>query len=138
MNLFDIANFSRRPGQYRVRDERIKREGSEPFVHKIDTLTAGNSLMTAVENQFPKSRKYAPLDWLELTNNDAVDLELLINQTDSWSVPAGIIKTIADRPIHTYKVTNLDAGTDVTASKVRVTLKRQAITIDAWARGTRL
>ncbi|GAI27636.1 unnamed protein product, partial [marine sediment metagenome] len=86
---------------------------------------------------FPESKKYEPLDFIELVNNDVVDVSLAINGQNHFVCLAGTIRTIEGMPLHEIRITNNDAATATTTGKIILTLQRQPLTIDKWARQQR-
>lgn len=136
MNLFDVANISRRRDIYTVRQERIKRDGSPYYTWQVPVTAASATSVIHVPTQFPLSRKYEPLDWLEISNNDTMDLTLAINNGDTFPIPAGTIRTIDGKSLWHVAVTN-DGAANTTLGKIIVTMRRQPQTIDRWARKQR-
>tara|TARA_Y100000310_G_scaffold74106_1_gene70238 strand:+ start:478 stop:906 length:429 start_codon:yes stop_codon:yes gene_type:complete len=122
-----------------IRADRIKREGSEFFTYVMAATAATVEVFFEVAHQFPRARKYAPLDFLEITNNDVVDLTLRINQGQRFSVPAGTMRTIRQSAggIWQVGITNDHAATSTTQNKIVLSLRRMPMTIDDWARGDR-
>ena len=133
MNIFDLANISRRKNTYIVRQERIKREGSPYYTWQVPVTATTATSVIYVPSQFSDSRKYEPLDWIEIANNDTMDLTLSINNGDSFPVPAGVIRTINNIALWHVAVTN-DGGGNTTLNKITVTMQKQPLTIDKWAR----
>ncbi len=119
---------------YLVRQTRTRREGSEPFVYSPAVLNGGERVDIDIGEQWPQSKKYAPLDYAQVTNNGVVDIEITINQQDTWFVPAGIITEIKGRPVHAFSVKNLHASSETAAGKIKVVVMRQPITLDQMAR----
>jgi len=114
---------------------RIIREGSPPYRWAPGIIAVTASLEIDLDTQFPESRKYAPLDCLEVTNNDSVDLTLTINSNEAYPVPAGVIRKVDDDiGIHSVRLTNLDTVTATTAGKIVVNLKRKPLDADSAAR----
>ena len=139
MNLFDIANIRPRRGISIDRLERIKREGSPAYVWTVPVTAATATSVIYVPTQFPESRKYQPLDFIEIVNNEATnDLTLTINGNETRSVPAGTIRTIHGDGVAAWHlaITNDGAG-NTTLGKIVVTVQKEAMTIDKWARGSR-
>lgn len=129
-----IANMTRQKGIFTVREERIKREGSPYYPWNVPATAAAASSVINVGQQFPAARKYEPLDWLEIVNNEASnDLTLTINGNTSFPIPAKTIRTIDNLAVWHIQVTN-DGAAITTLGKVIVTLQKQALTIDKWAR----
>lgn len=134
MNLFDLINVKRSPNTYIVRQERIKREGSQYYTWTPGAINAAASSEIHVPTQFPDSRKYQPLDWIEVVNNEAAnDLTLTINGNQTFPVPASTIRTIDNLALWNVTLTN-NGGAATTAGNVIVTMQKQPLTIDKWAR----
>ena len=135
MNLFEMASGVRRTRDiYTVRQERIKREGSPYYSWTVPVTATTATAVINVQQQFPDSRKYEPLDFLEVSNNEAAnDLTLTINGTQPFPVPAGTIRTIEGKALWHIALTN-NGGVNTTLGKIIVTLRRQPYTIDKWAR----
>ena len=130
-NFFNVAKVSRAYRTYSVRQERIKREGSPYYHWAVGALAAGVAVVCSVNQQFPESKKYEPLDWLELVNNSASDVALIINGNEQFLCTAGTIRTVSGLPLHQMSVT---APAIVAAGLVVGTMQREPLTIDQWAR----
>jgi hypothetical protein len=123
---------------YLTRLERIKKEGSPYYTWQVPATGPGATSQIDLFTQFPLARKYMPLDWLEIVNNDTVNCTLLLNGPggDALAVPAG-----TSRPIRGHKsmnqvgVRNDDAAATSTLNLITVTLRREPITVDDVARG---
>lgn len=134
MNLFNLANFKNPKNIYTVRTERVKREGSPYYTWQVPVTATTATAVIGIREQFPDARKYEPLDWLEIVNNEAVNnLTLRINGTETFAVPAGTIRTISNAAVWHIGVTN-DGGVNTTLGLIVVTLQKQPLTIDKWAR----
>lgn len=132
-NFFDAANISKLRNIYTVRQERIKREGSPYYTWTVPVTATTATSSIHVPTQFPQARKYEPLDWLEIVNNETTNnLTLTINQNDAFAVPAGTIRTIESKALWTLAVTN-NGGANTTLGNIVVTIRRQPMTIDKWA-----
>jgi len=120
---------------YLTRLERIKKEGS-PFYTWIVPVTAATAQSAIdIATQFPLARKYAPLDWLEIVNNDAVDLTLILNGQggEYLNVPAATTRPVIGKALWRIAVRNDDAVADSVLNAIVVTLRRQPKTIDMVA-----
>lgn len=116
-----------------VRTERIKREGSRPYVWEPGATAAAASIAMYPDTQFPDSKKYAPLDWIEVVNNEpSNDLSLTINGKETYKVPAKTIRTVDNCALRHVLITN-DGAAITTARLIVVTVKKQPLTIDKWA-----
>jgi len=116
---------------------RVKREGSPLYSWTVPVIAAGATEIIHVPTEFPDSRKYEPLDSIEIANNEAAnDLTLTINNQDARYVPAGTIRRISGNGIALWHiaVTNNGAG-DTTLGKIIVTLQREPLTMDRWIAG---
>ncbi len=133
--MFEKAAFKRFNDSYTVRQERIKREGSPYYTWTPGSIPASSSSYIWVTKQLPLSKKYSPLDWVEIANNDVVDLTITINGAELIPCPAGVIRTIDGKAIHSVNIANLNAATASTAGKIVVTLQRQPVTTNSLARG---
>lgn len=133
MNIFDLAKMKYPSNITASRAERIKREGSPPYVWTPGAIAATASSAIHVPTQFPASRKYEPLDFLEVVNNDAVDLTLTVNGDDQFNIPAASIRKVRGAMWH-ISLTNLDAAINSTAGKIILTFRREPMTADKWTR----
>ena len=136
-NIFELMNLRGQPSPntYLVRQERIKREGSKFYTWTVPATGPGATALIHVETEFPDSRKYSPLDYLELTNNEAViDLSLIVNQNETFLVPASSIKYLENYPLWHLQITNNHAADTTTLGDIVVQLRKAPRTIDQWAR----
>jgi len=119
----------------RVRQERILKEGSEFFTIKLPAINAGDFAIYDIDTstELAAARKYKPLDFIEITNNDTIDVQVILNFQDSFVVPKSVIKTITERPIYSIKVLNIGASA-TTVDKIVLTLQRMALTTDQYVR----
>ena len=133
-SIFEIANFKR---DYRkiwlTREERIKKEGSEYFSWEVPATAAAAMSTIEIARQFPAAKKYEPLDWVEVSNNDTVDLTLIINGAETLPVLTGTIRTVEGKALWQIGIRNDDAAAASTLHKIKVSLRRQPLTIDRWA-----
>jgi len=134
MNLFDRASFSRFKSIAFTRAERIKREGSAYYTYQLQILAATASISIYPDTQFPLSRKYSPLDWLEITNNDAVDVTIRVNNRDSFVCPSKTIRKVVNTPLRHITITNNDAAVATIANLVTLNLRKRPITVNDLAR----
>lgn len=117
------------------RQARIKREGSPLYIWQMPATAAGATSVIHVPTQFPSSRKYEPLDSLEIVNNETVnDLTLVINGVETRVIPAGTIRQIHGPGIALWHLAITNNGAVITTlNKITVTLQREPLTIDKWA-----
>jgi len=136
MNLFDVATISRRKGYIVSRLERIKREGSPDYHYNLPVTAPGAIVHIYLPTQFPLSRKYEPLDSMEIVNNSPANpINVTVNggQGDAYYCPAGTIRTVHGKGIAlwTLDIENLGVGATV-LGLFRFTFKKEALTMDKW------
>jgi len=121
-----------------VNNERLARariDGSPPYRYTLAALGPGADASIRIDKQFPASRKYAPLDYVEVINNDTLDLTVYINGSDiAYPVPAGTTREIRNA-IHEFKFHNDDAAGTTTLNKIYATFKRAPMDADRKAAG---
>lgn len=123
---------------YLTRLERIQREGSPYETWQVPVTAAGVTSSIDIFTQFPRSRKYMPLDWLEVVNNGTVNVTLIVNGAggDFLPVPAGTVRPVIKKSVTWIGVRNDDALNPTVLNLVTVTLRRQPITTDDVIRGS--
>ena len=135
MGLFDIANITKRKGIFTSRLERIKREGSPDYQYNLPVTAPAAVDQIHLPTQFSESRKYQPLDSMEIVNNEAANaINVVVNGQDNFYCPAGTIRTVHGKGIALWQIhtTNLGAA-NTTLGLIRFTFKKEAMTIDKWA-----
>lgn len=129
--LIDLTKFSKAYRTYTVRQERIKREGSPYYAWDVGALAAGVATILRPNRDLPGSKKYSPLDWIEIINNSTEVVTITVNGTERFISPAGTIRTVTDLPLHQV---NIVCDNNVAGGLVRGTLQRRPMTIDKWSR----
>lgn len=122
-----------------VRQQRVLQHGSEYFTIKLPAIAAGDFNVYDIDNspELETARKYKPLDFVQITNNDTIDIELKLDSQDTFLIPKGVIKTISERSFYSLKIKNIGSAT-TTADKIVLTLQRMPITTDQYIRKFRL
>lgn len=137
MNLGTLGQWYGRTGKGVVVDRivRIKREGSPVYTWTPGAIAAGATAAIEVGNHFPKSRKYQPLDAIELVNNEtANDLMLTINGGDQRYCPAGTIRKVRGQGVALWHIAITNNGAvATTAGLIVAALQKEPMTIDKWA-----
>lgn len=131
----NIANFFQRKGVFTSRLERIKREGSPYYPYNLPITAAGAVQQIHIPTLFPESRKYQPLDYVEIVNNGpATPITVLINKEDTFYCPPGTQRTIHGKGIALWEllITNNGVGATV-LGLIRFSFKKEAMTINKWA-----
>lgn len=127
------------PTHQRIALNRLKRvdtQGSPIYPFNVPQIAASSYLERDIQTQFPAARKYEPLDWTEIVNNDVVDIALYLNGVggDYYYVPAGTSRTISRVAVWQYRITNLSAVTATVAAAIRMSFQRLALDADEVAR----
>ena len=109
-NLLHLARAIISPGLggFIMRPTQVRRnlQGSQYFTWNMPALAASGVDSIYIKDQFPLARKYKPLDWLEIQNNETV-CDLLVEIGDEqFPVVAKTTRTITGKPLHNIKVTN--------------------------------
>jgi len=125
-------DFLARPRGRRI--QMVRREGSPPYTWIPGSIAAAADEYIYVDSQFPRSRKYSPLDTGEFVNNDSVDLTITINAGEPWPLPAGTTRPLTNQAMRSINVHNDDAATATTQNKVVITLWRSSLDIDEHTR----
>lgn len=135
MGLFDIANITKRKGIFISRLERIKREGSPDYHYNLPVTIPAAVDQIHLPTQFPESRKYQPLDSMEIVNNEAANaINVQVNGQDNFYCPAGTIRTVHGKGIALWQIWTTNLGVaNTTLGLIRFTFKKEAMTIDKWA-----
>jgi len=122
-----------------IRQQRVLQNGSEYFTIKLPAVSAGDFAVYDIDSSaaLTAARKYKPLDFIQITNNDSMDIEICLDFADTFLVPKGVIKTISERPFYSVKVKNIGTGS-TTADKIVLTLQRMPITTDQYIRKFKL
>jgi len=139
MNIQELANLiktGRNPRQGLTIDrlERIKRVGSPTYTWIMPVTATTATAVIYVPTQFPASRKYEPLDYLEIVNNSvANNLTLVINGSDTRSVPSGTIRTIHGSGVALWHIAVTNNGAvNTTLGLIVLTLQKEPLTMDKW------
>jgi len=122
-----------------LREQRILQYGSEFFTLKPASIPAGDFTVYDIDTstELRDAVKYKPLDFIEITNNDAVDIEVQLNFQDTFLVPKGVIKTISEKPFLAIKIKNIGVSATST-DKIVLTVQRMPITVDKYIRKFKL
>ena len=118
------------------RQRTVDRDGSPVFTWTPATLAPAATLIINLNNQFPRSTKYAPLDRAEFLNGSGEQIQVILNgqSANPRIVPAGTVVVFNNQPIHTIRITNQD-GVDSTATdEINVLFSREALNADEFAR----
>lgn len=135
-----LYNLLKSPQKQQLnRLQRVMREGSPKYHYDLGVIAAGVYVEFNTQTQFPRSRKYEPLDSCLVINNDAVDIGLNFNGHggDLYLIPAGTIRRISREEVAAIwhiRITNLDAVTAVTVNMIDLEIWRAPEDADSIAR----
>lgn len=123
MNIVDLLR-----SRSRVSSE-VQQYGSPYYTYQLPVTAAGATSIMTIESAFPQARRYFPLDWLELVNNEgAINLTVVINNRDSFYVPTNVIRVWDKYAIHTVAVTN-NGLVDTTLGSIILNFQRSSANI---------
>jgi len=135
-SIYGNRNQSKYAQTIESRAERIKHDGSEYFQFDVPAIAATEIGQYEIATQFPRAKKYLPLDYIEVSNNDTVNLTLFLNGgMVTLPVPAGSFRIARKYKIWQFGIRNDDAVNAITADSVDVVLRRMPRTMDDVARG---
>ena len=121
-----------------IREKRIQQSGSPYYQKILGDIAAGDFVSYMVTDIASDAEKYLPLDFIEVTNMSAVNVSIRLDDGDTFLVPAGVIKSIEDKPYRRVRVKNEDAVSATAASKVVLQLQKMPITYDTYIRRFKL
>jgi len=111
----------------------VLRDGSPNFFMNMGAIAAGAFQYVLIENQFPKARKYQPLNMITITNNAGENVDLQINGQDYAAVPAGVIWADTESPVWSFKISNNDS-TNVLAGEISINLSSPPMSQSEYTR----
>jgi len=120
----------------RLRAQRMAlvwRDGSPMYQHTFGAIAAAASEYVEMQTTFPASRAYEPLNNLVVTNVSGENLEIQINGQDYAMIPAGVIWSVTDQAIWSFRLTNISA-TNVVAGEIRANISRPPLGANELAR----
>ena len=77
--------------------------------------------------------KYAPYDFIEITNSSALNLELILNDIHHFIVPGNVTTVKSDIPFGRFRLCN-ESGSPLTGTDVYVSVQHTPITEDKLIR----
>lgn len=120
----------------RLRAERMRsvwRDGSPMFQHSFGAIAAGAEEYVSMETTFPASRAYEPLNSLVITNTSGENVDIEINGQNYAMIPAGVIWSVDNQAIWSFRLTNISA-TNVVSGEIRANISRPPLGADELAR----
>jgi hypothetical protein len=120
----------------RLRTQRMAlvwRDGSPMYQHTFGGIVAAAAEYVEMQTAFPASRAYEPLNNLVVTNTSGENVEIQINGQDYALIPAGVIWSVTDQAIWSFRLTNISA-TNVVAGEIRANISRPPLGANELAR----
>ena len=111
----------------------VWRDGSPMYQHSFGAIAAAASEYVEMQTTFPASRAYEPLNSLVVTNTSGENVEIQINGQDYALIPAGVIWSVDNQAIWSFRLTNISA-TNVVAGEIRANISRPPLGADELAR----
>jgi len=135
--LYNLLKGNQKMQMNRLR--RVMVEGSPKYHYDLGAIAAGAYVEFDIQTQFPRARKYEPLDSCLIINNDAVDIGINFNGSggDLYLIPAGTIRRVSREEVGAIlhvRITNLDGAAAVTVNMVDLEVWRAPEDADSIAR----
>jgi len=121
-----------------IREKRVLKYGSPYYNYSCATIAASAYLAIMVTDFSLEAQKYLPMDNLEITNISPVNIDICLDDGDTFIVPHGTIKTITDKPFRRLRVHNRDAVSATGADLVLLQIQKLPITTDTYIRRFKL
>ena len=136
-----LYNLLKTPQKMQLnRLQRVMREGSPKYHYDVPVIAADYAYVEFdMQTQFPRSRKYEPLDSCLVINNDAVAIGINFNGHggDLYLIPAGTIRRISreEMPaIWHVRITNHSGINATVAHAIDIEFWRSPEDADSMAR----
>ena len=101
-------------------DQKKRTDQESPqFSHNFASIAASASFILAIEDVYPRVRKYPVMNWLEVVNNDVVNINVNVNGVKDYYIPAKNVRTIYIPNVRHIRIDNLDASTASTINRIR-------------------
>jgi len=111
----------------------VWRDGSPNFQHTFGAIAAAADEYVSMQTTFPASRAYEPLNNLVITNTSGENVDIEINGQNYAMIPAGVIWSVDNQAIWSFRLTNISA-TNVVAGEIRANISRPPLGADELAR----
>jgi hypothetical protein len=116
------------------RQRQTRQAGSDSYDWSVPATAPAGISSIEVATHAPASAKYVPLDWIDVVNDDSVNLSILINGKVARRVPAGSARSWFDPGIRQVGVRNDDAAVTSTLTAIIVTVQKLPFDADQKAR----
>ncbi len=114
----------------RRREQRILRYGSPLFNFKNTTLGPGESEVFEFGERARVTQKYLPFNFLSITNNSTVSVEVNFEDKVKKTVPPGVIMSFESIWFRRVSIKNLDASNTANQNTIEITVQRLPVKED--------
>lgn len=138
--LYDLLKGTQKMQMNRLR--RVMVEGSPKYHYDVPVIAADYAYIEFdVQGQFPRSRKYEPLDSCLIINNDGVMIGIHFNGSggDLYLIPAGTIRRISREEVGAIwhvRIVNHDTANATVEHAIDIEVWRAPEDADSIARRT--
>lgn len=111
----------------------VREVGSPIFHIDISDIADGAFEQHDLMQEMEVYAKYAPYDFIEITNSSALNLELTLNDIHHFIVPGNVTTVKSDIPFVRFRLAN-DSGSALTGTDVYVSVQHTPLTEDKLIR----
>lgn len=111
----------------------VREVGSPIFHIDISNIANGAFEQHDLLQQNSIYAKYAPYDFIEITNSSALNLELTLNDVHHFIVPGNVTTVKSDIPFNRFRLSN-SSGSALTGTDVYVSVQHTPLTQDKLIR----
>jgi len=115
------------------RDLTVLLQGSPPFFHVFGAIAATEDEYVEMATTFPRSRGYAPLMSLLVSNDSGARVDLEINGRRYTRIAAGVILNVTNQAVWSFRITNVDTPA-VAAGEITANVETPPMGADQAAR----
>ena len=117
-------------GPKRTRAKTVERDGSPVFLYSFGALAvSGGREYVELRTDIPSSRKYEPLDVIDITNTSGAALTLEINGSQFGLIAPNFFFSLTEQSLWSVALVN-NTTSPVTAGSVTARMQRAARTMD--------
>ena len=107
----------------------VRNAGSPVFHIPIADIADGEFQQVDLRQETGVHAKYAPYDFIEVFNNSALTLELLLNDVHKFPIPGNVDMVKSDIMFSRFRIIN-DSGSGLTGTDLYVSVQHTPITED--------
>lgn len=107
----------------------VREVGSPIFRITVSDISDGAFEQFDLTKEGSVHRKYAPFDFIEITNSSALMLELVLNDVHYFALPGNVSIVKSDIPFNRFRINN-DSGSALTGTDIYCSVQHTPITED--------